>query len=283
MRNLLRSTTTMAGPNSNPYGNLALLIDADNAHPKYIDALLTEIAKYGIVCLRRAYGDWSNPNLAHWKECLFEHSIQAVHQFAYATGKNSTDIAMVIDAMDLLHTDRFEGFCLVSSDSDFTRLAVRIREQGLKVYGFGKSQTPLPFVKACDFFLPVDDLKVSPAPKPKTPSPSKPKPAPGAKPKATPATPKSSPPKAAVPVEKPVGTDLHSLLRAAVATASDEKGWADLTTLGNHLKKQTPDFTSQKYGYPRLSDLVEATRIFEVDNSAKAFSSIRVRLKTGAL
>jgi uncharacterized LabA/DUF88 family protein len=145
----------MATDNS---GTLALLIDGDNASPKIVDGLLAEIANYGLASVKRIYGDWTGPNLKGWKECLLEHSIQPVQQFAYTTGKNATDGAMIIDAMDLLYTGRFSGFCIVSSDSDFARLAARIREQGVTVYGFGERKTPRPFITACDKFVYFDVL-----------------------------------------------------------------------------------------------------------------------------
>lgn len=132
---------------------LALLIDGDNASPKVDSGLLAEIANYGTASVKRIYGDWTKPNLNGWKECLLEHSIQPVQQFAYTTGKNATDGAMIIDAMDLLYTGRFSGFCIVSSDSDFARLAARIREQGVTVYGFGERKTPRRFITACDKFV----------------------------------------------------------------------------------------------------------------------------------
>src|SRR5215469_2915251 len=137
---------------------LALLIDGDNASPKIVAGLLAEVAKYGVASVRRIYGDWTKPNLTGWKSCLLEHSIQPIQQFAYTTGKNATDGAMIIDAMDLLNTGRFDGFCIVSSDSDFARLAARIREQGVTVYGFGERKTPRPFVTACDEFVYLDVL-----------------------------------------------------------------------------------------------------------------------------
>ncbi len=137
---------------------LALLIDGDNASPKIVAGLLAEVAKYGVAGVRRIYGDWTKPNLGGRKDCLLEHSIQPIQQFAYTTGKNATDGAMIIDAMDLLYTARFDGFCIVSSDSDFARLAARIREQGVTVYGFGERKTPRPFVTACDKFVYFDVL-----------------------------------------------------------------------------------------------------------------------------
>src|SRR5215472_16988767 len=137
---------------------LAVLIDADNAQPSIIEALLAEVAKYGTAHVKRAYGDWTRTNLKGWKDHLLAQSIQPVQQFAYTRGKNATDAAMVIDAMDLLYSDRFDGFCLVSSDSDFTRLASRLRESGLTVYGFGERKTPKPFVAACDKFIYIENL-----------------------------------------------------------------------------------------------------------------------------
>ena len=148
----------MAAENS---GTLALLIDGDNASPKIVAGLLAEIANYGVASVKRIYGDWTGPNLKGWKECLLEHSIQPIQQFAYTTGKNATDGAMIIDAMDLLYTGRFGGFCIVSSDSDFARLAARIREQGVTVYGFGERKTPRPFVTACDKFVYFDVLNAA--------------------------------------------------------------------------------------------------------------------------
>lgn len=145
---------------------LAVLIDADNARPSITEGLLAEVAKYGTAHVKRAYGDWTGPNLKGWKDHLLAQSIQPVQQFAYTTGKNATDAAMVIDAMDLLYSERFDGFCLVSSDSDFTRLAARLRESGLTVYGFGERKTPQPFVAACDKFVYTENLADAHGPTP---------------------------------------------------------------------------------------------------------------------
>ena len=141
-----------------PAARLAVLIDADNAQPTMIEELLAEVAKYGTAHVKRAYGDWTGTNLRGWKDQLLAQSIQPIQQFAYTRGKNATDAAMVIDAMDLLYSGRFDGFCIVSSDSDFTRLAARIRESGLTVYGFGERKTPKPFVAACDKFIYIENL-----------------------------------------------------------------------------------------------------------------------------
>ncbi|WP_410591835.1 NYN domain-containing protein [Amycolatopsis sp. lyj-23] len=224
---------------------LAVLIDADNAQPGIVEGLLAEVAKYGTAHVKRAYGDWTGTNLRGWKEQLLTASIQPMQQFAYTTGKNATDAAMVIDAMDLLYTERFDGFCLVSSDSDFTRLASRLRESGLTVYGFGERKTPAPFVAACDKFVYTENLvRVS------TVSPVG-------------ATEKPNPRRSAAELKQDTG--LVTLLRSAVDAASDEDGWAPLGAVGNIILKRRPDFDSRNYGYPKLSGLIEATTLFQVE------------------
>jgi uncharacterized LabA/DUF88 family protein len=225
---------------------LAVLIDADNASPQAVEGLLAEVAKYGTAHVKRAYGDWTKPGLRGWKDQLLAQSIQPIQQFAYTTGKNATDAALVIDAMDLLYSGRFDGFCLVSSDSDFTRLASRLRESGLTVYGFGQRKTPKPFVAACDKFIYLENLIVPqdtgvPAdaalvPVPRTPA-----------------------------AQLKGDTALLSLLRSAVEASSDDEGWAHLGGVGNIITKQRPDFDSRNYGYAKLSDLMEATTLFDMD------------------
>jgi uncharacterized LabA/DUF88 family protein len=234
---------------------LALLIDADNASPKIVGGLLAEVAKYGVASVRRVYGDWTRPNLAGWKSCLLEHSIQPIQQFAYTTGKNATDGAMIIDAMDLLNTGRFDGFCIVSSDSDFARLAARIREQGVTVYGFGERKTPRPFVTACDKFIYVDVLRQegdADAGRARA----------GGKADA-----------------KKTARDpqLLATLRAAVEAVSDEEGFADLGAVGSHIAKQLPEFDPRNYGFARLSELVEASGIAELERTADRRVTIRLR------
>ncbi|MFG2089538.1 MULTISPECIES: NYN domain-containing protein [unclassified Spirillospora] len=225
---------------------LAVLIDADNAQPTIIEGLLAEVAKYGTAHVKRAYGDWTGTSLRGWKERLLEQSIQPIQQFAYTTGKNATDAAMVIDAMDLLYSDRFDGFCLVSSDSDFTRLAARIRESGLTVYGFGERKTPKPFVAACDKFIYIENLaydQVSAAPAAAALQPA---------PSSSAATLKQD-------------TALVNLLRNAVEGASDEDGWAALAGVGHIITNQRPEFDSRNYGFAKLSELIAATTLFELD------------------
>jgi uncharacterized LabA/DUF88 family protein len=229
---------------------LAVLIDADNAQPSITDGLLAEVAKYGTAHVKRAYGDWTAPNLRGWKDHLLAQSIQPIQQFAYTTGKNATDAAMVIDAMDLLYSGRLDGFCLVSSDSDFTRLAARLRESGMTVYGFGERKTPKPFVAACDKFIYVENLRFT----------EEVQDAGGANAAVKPARPK--PPTAA---QLKSDSALVSLLRNAVEAASDDEGWAPLSAVGNIITNQRPDFDSRSYGYAKLSDLITATALFEIE------------------
>jgi hypothetical protein len=240
---------------------LAILIDGDNASPKIIAGLLAEVAKYGVAGVRRIYGDWTKPNLAGWKSSLLEHSIQPIQQFAYTTGKNATDGAMIIDAMDLLYTGRFDGFCIVSSDSDFARLASRLREQGVTVYGFGERQTPRPFVTACDKFIYFDVLQ------------------PGADQPATPAAKAAAKAKASKNVQD---RRLRETLRAAVEAVSDEEGFANLGRVGTYIAQQLPEFDPRNYGFKRLSDLMEASGVVDMARAGDAQRSVTVRLKAGA-
>ena len=218
---------------------LAVLIDADNAQPSIVDSLLAEIANYGVASVKRIYGDWTAPSLKGWKEVLLQHSIQPMQQFAYTKGKNATDSAMIIDAMDLLYTGNFNGFCIVSSDSDFTKLASRIRESGLLVYGFGEQKTPSPFVSACDKFIYTEVLRA------KTDESKA-------------ITKKSS-------NELKQDAKLVNLLRNAVEASSDESGWAHLAPVGSNIANQSPDFDPRNYGYVKLGELVSATKLFEIE------------------
>ncbi|GJG97005.1 NYN domain-containing protein [Cupriavidus pauculus] len=224
---------------------LAVLIDADNAAPAIVEGLLAEVAKYGVAAVKRIYGDWTRPNLSGWKDRLLAHSIQPIQQFRYTVGKNATDSAMIIDAMDLLYTGRFDGFCIVSSDSDFTRLASRIREQGLTVYGFGERKTPKPFVTACDKFIYSDVLRAT-----DTDS--------DAEAETAPARRRSS-------QELRQDSRLVRLLQSASQAMSDEDGWSTLGGIGNYIAKQAPEFDSRNYGYGKLSELVTATNLFDVE------------------
>jgi len=218
---------------------LAVLIDADNTQPTLAEALLAEVAKYGTAHVKRAYGDWTGTQLKGWKEQLLEQSIQPIQQFGYTRGKNATDSAMIIDAMDLLYSGRFDGFCIVSSDSDFTRLAGRIRESGLTVYGFGEKKTPAPFVAACDKFVYSEILRG----RPDEDQPLK--------------------PRTAKQLKQDKG--LVNLLHNAIDAASDEDGWAGLGAVGSIITKQRPNFDSRSYGYGKLSQLVTAITLFDVE------------------
>ncbi len=236
---------------------LAVLIDADNAQASIIDALLAEIAKYGIASVKRIYGDWTQPQLGSWKKILLEHSIVPVQQFGYTKGKNATDSSLIIDAMDLLYTGRFDGFCLVSSDSDFTRLASRLREQGLVVYGFGERKTPEPFVAACDKFVYTEVLRAAPEK--------------AAEPAGAPRATRATDDRAA----------LVTLIADAIDAVSEDSGWAQLGTVGSNITKLRPDFDSRLYGHRKFSDLVKSLpEHFEIDEQAVAGSrgkSIHVR------
>ncbi|WP_240125437.1 NYN domain-containing protein [Thermomonas alba] len=238
---------------------LAVLIDADNAQASVIEGLLAEVAKYGLASVKRIYGDFTTQQQAQWKKVLLKHSITPVQQFAYTSGKNATDSALIIDAMDLMYTGRFDGMCLVSSDSDFTRLAQRLREEGLTVYGFGERKTPDPFVQACDKFIYTEVLRAeapepAPAAKPAAEKPAaKPKPAP--EPAPTPAPPAPAEPPAPPAKAGPLPVPLD-LLRQAIEEASDDEGWANLGAMGAYLNKIKPDFDPRLYGQKKLSDLL---------------------------
>lgn len=241
---------------------LAMLIDADNAQPSVIEGLLAEVAKYGVASVKRIYGDFTSTRMTQWKQALLKHSISPVQQFAYTSGKNATDSSLIIDAMDLLYTQRFDGFCLVSSDSDFTRLAQRLREEGLTVYGFGERKTPDAFVQACDKFIYTEVLRTEASPG-ATPKPAAAKPikktAKTAPPKTTPATPTTPAPSApAADAKDKAGEPLPiALIRQAIEEASDEGGWAFLGTVGSYLNKIRPDFDPRLYGHRKLSDLLK--------------------------
>jgi len=241
---------TRANGQDDEQRRLAVLIDADNAQPMVIEALLAEVARYGVASVKRIYGDFTSNQQTQWKKVLLKHSIQPMQQFAYTAGKNATDSSLIIDAMDLLYTGRFHGFCLVSSDSDFTRLAQRLRESGMTVYGFGEQKTPDPFVQACDKFLYTEVLRPDSVAESLAPLPVV-KPEPGA-PALAPAsvavvgTPKPQPP-AKAPIDG---------LRHAIEDASDDEGWAHLGAVGAYINKIRSDFDPRLYGKKKLSDLL---------------------------
>jgi hypothetical protein len=235
---------------------LAVLIDADNAQPSVIEGLLAEVAKFGVASVKRIYGDWTSTSHTQWKHSLLKHSISPVQQFAYTKGKNATDCTLIIDAMDLMYTRRFDGFCLVSSDSDFTRLAQRLREEGLTVYGFGEKKTPDPFVQACDKFIYTEVLRPDSAQAKAHMVPNKIK---AAAPTSKTARPESVPAAVAEPVVAETKDDKGfpiDLVRLAIEDASDDAGWAHLSSIGSYLTKVRPDFDPRLYGHKKLSDLL---------------------------
>lgn len=241
---------------SNPATDkLAVLIDADNAQASLIRELLEEVSRYGTANVKRAYGDWTTQHLRGWKEVLHEQAIQPIQQFSYTTGKNSTDSSLIIDAMDLLHTGRLNGFCLVSSDSDFTRLATRVREAGLMVYGFGERKTPQAFVAACDKFIFTEILKPQHA--------------------------------ASQDVEAPATEPLEPMLRTAVTASTKENGWAVLASVGSMLMKISPSFDPRNYGFQKLGELVRKQPYLEIKetpiggDTMTVHIQVRIRESTG--
>jgi len=224
--------------------NLAVLIDGDNIPSAYIKKMMEEIAKYGNPTIKRIYGDWTKPNLSKWKSILLENAITPIQQYSYTTGKNATDSAMIIDAMDILYSDRVKGFCLVSSDSDFTRLATRLREAGMKVFGLGEKKTPEPFIAACDKFIYIEILKNQ---------------------------------LEEAGVDKNKGKEIKKeeldkitpkvikLISSTISDLADEDGWAFLGEVGNLLQKKQPNFDSRNYGFQKLTPLIKSINRFEVE------------------
>ena len=229
----------------------AVLIDADNTSPQIAEGLFEEIARFGEASVRRSYGDFSNQRLKSWADILQKYAIDPYQQFAYTTGKNASDIALAIDAMDLLHSGRFDGFCLVSSDSDFTRLASRLREQGADVYGFGAQKTPESFRQACRRFIYTENL-LPEAPSNGPDAPSKPAPL--------------KPPSAAIPV-----------LNKALSQIKTEDGWVMLGPVGQHISNLFSDFDERTYGCSKLSDLVRKTGAFEIEKTKSGHMRIRAK------
>lgn len=233
-----------------PSLRLAVLIDADNAQATVIEGLLAEIARFGEATVKRIYGDFTSPHSASWKKVLQQFAIKPVQQFAYTTGKNATDSTLIIDAMDLLYTRKFDGFCLVTSDSDFTGLAMRIREEGLTVLGFGEQKTPDAFRNACHRFIFTEVLR----PTSRTEQPAVAAPVLAKTDNTTKA------PATLQPIEpsKPSHSFPKKFVLDALEHSIDDSGWANLGTFGSYLTKMQPDFDSRLYGYKKLSDLVKA-------------------------
>jgi uncharacterized protein (TIGR00288 family) len=242
--------------------NLAVLIDGDNIPSAQVKEMMEEIAKYGNPTIKRIYGDWTNPRLGRWKEVLLENAISPVQQYGYTSGKNATDSAMIIDAMDILYSDRVDGFCIVSSDSDFTRLATRLREAGMHVIGIGERKTPNPFIVACDRFIYLEILAAANKPVRKGQAPAR-------KEKASPGVEKITP--------KVIG-----LIEATVHDLADDDGWAFLGDVGGLIQKKQPNFDARNYGFEKLTPLIEATNHFDIekrDSPKGRFKLIYVRVR----
>jgi len=238
----------------NKQTSLAILIDADNSQPRIIEGLLGEIASIGVASVKRIYGDWTSNQLSGWKATLLEYGIQPIQQFAYTQGKNSTDSAMIIDAMDLLYTKNFDGFCIVTSDSDFTRLASRIRENGLKVYGFGEKKTPKAFMGACDKFIYTENLRDI-------------------------TTNETQQKRVKF---KSIAKDykILAILKGVVEDLADESGWSYLASVGNVVVNKSPEFDPRNYGYRKLTELLRSTNLFEFkDDTFSSTKTLYVRLK----
>jgi len=243
---------------------LAVLIDADNIPYSNVRGMMEEIAKYGTPTFKRIYGDWTKPTLSGWKTVLLENAITPIQQYSYTSGKNSSDSAMIIDAMDILYSGRADGFCIVSSDSDFTRLATRLREAGMQVIGIGQKKTPHPFIVACDKFIYLEIIASFAA---ETVTVTK---------EAATAAPTPAPPKA--------DKEVIQLIAATIADLADENGWAFLGEVGALLLKKKPDFDPRNYGFVKLTPLIKSLGRFDIDEretDKKGIKLIYIRLKQG--
>ncbi len=243
--------------------NLAVLIDGDNIPSAYVKEMMEEIAKYGNPTIKRIYGDWTKPHLSKWKNLLLENAITPIQQYGYTTGKNATDSAMIIDAMDILYSEKVNGFCLVSSDSDFTRLATRLREAGMQVFGIGEKKTPNPFIVACDKFIYIEILKNQS----------------GEDDESEQAENKST---IKENVDK-ITPKVIKLISATISDIADDDGWAFLGDVGSLIQKKKPNFDSRNYGFQKLTPLIKSINIFEVeqrDSPKGRFKLIYVRIKS---
>ena len=253
----------------------AVLIDADNVSDKYIKIILDEVSNEGVATYKRIYGDWTRPELAAWKGVLLDNSIMPIQQYSYTTGKNATDSAMIIDALDILYSKQVDGFCIVSSDSDFTRLAARLRESGMQVLGMGEQKTPKPFISACNRFKYLDILA-------QVEEPEKPAKAAAAGKQPKPAE-KSAPKgnkKAAAPASNL--KTIRSAIRTIVVENSDEDNWISVAQLGNLLGKRYPDFDVRNFGFSKLTPFVESLGLFEgksVSTGNDGSRAVYIRLK----
>jgi len=220
--------------------NMAVLIDGDNIPSANVKEMMEEIAKYGNPTIKRIYGDWTRPGLNKWKNLLLENAITPVQQYGYTTGKNATDSALIIDAMDILYSDKVNGFCLVSSDSDFTRLATRLREAGMQVIGIGEKKTPNPFIVACDKFIYIEILKKQ-------------------------IEDKTDNKGSTGPTVDKITEKVINLIRTTINDLSDDDGWAFLGDVGSLMQKKQPNFDSRNYGFEKLTPLIKSTGRFDIE------------------
>ena len=225
--------------------NFAVLIDGDNIPSAHVKEMMEEIAKYGNPTIKRIYGDWTKPHLSKWKNLLLENAITPIQQYGYTTGKNATDSAMIIDAMDILYSGKVDGFCIVSSDSDFTRLATRLREAGMRVLGIGERKTPNPFIVACDKFIYVEIIRSR-----------------GTKKESTSEKPEAESEKVTI---DPIKYKEINLIRTSISDLSDDDGWVYLGDLGNLIQKKQPNFDSRNYGFEKLTALIRSLKEFEIE------------------
>jgi len=244
---------------------LAVLIDADNIPYSNVRGMLEEIAKYGTPTFKRIYGDWTRPTISGWKSVLLENAITPIQQYGYTKGKNSTDSALIIDAMDILYSGKVDGFCIVSSDSDFTRLATRLREAGMRVIGIGERKTPHPFIVACDKFIYLEILR-SATNQPDTTPEIKKRGKPVVK-KNNSKKPEETDPQAAIKVVK-------RLIATSISDIADENGWAYLGDVGNLILKKQPDFDPRNFGFPKLTPLIRSLD-FEIDERESGQNNIK--------
>lgn len=237
---------------------LAVLIDADNVPYSSIKGIMEEIALYGTPTFKRIYGDWTKPTLSGWKSVLLENAITPIQQYSYTTGKNSTDSAMIIDAMDILYSGKVDGFCLVSSDSDFTRLAIRLREAGMKVIGIGEKKTPAPFIAACDKFIYIEIIEEKYL---EEKSEDRREDAAQGRSK------KSRGNKSSGDEEsnRKIPEDIIKLISSTISDLADDSGWAFLGEVGSLIQKKRPDFDARNYGFNKLTPLIKAINRFEID------------------
>jgi len=232
---------------------IAVLVDAENVSEKYAENLLDEVTNYGVPTYKRVYGDWTNPQLRKWKDALLVYSFTPIQQYSYTSGKNASDSAMIIDAMDILYSGKVNGFCLVTSDSDFTRLAMRLREAGMLVLGMGEKKTPQPFIKACEKFIYLEVLRSAEDKEEKEEADDQPKKT------AKPAVKQKKTELEGVPLKK-----VRLVIKDIVNSIGNEEGWASLAEVGNNLSKRMPDFDTRNYGYTKLIDLVSTFTCFEI-------------------